>query len=63
MATQLKFQRGGLQATDPHTHPITIVGQLEHLKTLGYDKVKVKFGDRVSEEVRFYSYSNNSSIV
>jgi probable aminopeptidase NPEPL1 len=62
MTTQLKFRRGGLASTDPHTHPVTLIGQLEHLKTIGYHSIKAKFGERVTEEVKLIKIINYNLI-
>lgn len=51
MGVTLKFN-DPLSITDPQSHPVLIVGQLRHLQLPGiYNKVKQKFGGRVSEEI------------
>jgi probable aminopeptidase NPEPL1 len=52
MGTQLKYA-AHLETSDPQKSPVTIIGQLEHLKALSYDKIKAKLEPRVSEEVGF----------
>lgn len=39
-----------LQETDPHSHPVLIIGQVRHLSLISFDDIKTKFGDRVSAE-------------
>lgn len=39
-----------LQQTDPHSHPVLIIGQVRHLSLISFDDVRIKFGDRVSAE-------------
>ncbi|XP_014241645.1 probable aminopeptidase NPEPL1 [Cimex lectularius] len=37
--------------SDPQSEPVLIVGQVENLRSVGYEAVKHKLGDRVSAEV------------
>lgn len=45
----LKFNQV-LTETDPHSHPVLIIGQLRHLSVLKFDNVRIKLGSRVNEE-------------
>lgn len=50
MPVILKFHKN-LTTSDPHTHPVLIVGQVKHLTQARlYEKVREKFGSRVNEE-------------
>ena len=55
MATNLRFS-GSLEKSDPLKTPVTIIGQLDHLKKLAYDDVKIKLEPRVSLDVRKYNF-------
>ena len=55
MATNLRFS-GSLEKSDPLKTPVTIIGQLDHLKKLAYDDVKIKLEPRVSLDVWKYFY-------
>lgn len=48
-STVLKFNKA-LTQTDPHNHPVLIIGQLRHLTILKFDHVKTKLGIRVTDE-------------
>jgi len=43
--------REGLTESDPIMYPVTIVGQLDHLRTLKYSDVQNKLKPRVSKEL------------
>ncbi|XP_063704463.1 probable aminopeptidase NPEPL1 [Culicoides brevitarsis] len=50
MPVSLKFNQN-LTISDPHTHPVLIVGQVKHLTQARlYEKVSCKLGSRVNEE-------------
>uniref|UniRef100_A0A336ME14 CSON014120 protein n=1 Tax=Culicoides sonorensis TaxID=179676 RepID=A0A336ME14_CULSO len=50
MPVLLKFNQK-LTTTDPHTHPVLIIGQVKHLTQVNlYEKVHVKLGGRITEE-------------
>ena len=44
-----------LVESDPLYNPVLIVGKLKNLTKIGYDDIKCKFGDKVSEEVSLRS--------
>jgi hypothetical protein len=41
---------GGLAQSDPRETPVTIVGQLDHLKKVKFEDVKCKLAPRVTDE-------------
>lgn len=47
-----------LQETDPHDHPVLIIGQVRHLSLISFDDIKIKFGSRVPAETFENSLSN-----
>lgn len=49
MGTSIRFN-GSLTKTDPHNHPVVIIGLLRHLSHLSYNDLKLKLEPRVSEE-------------
>ncbi|XP_059620283.1 probable aminopeptidase NPEPL1 [Phlebotomus argentipes] len=49
MATNIVFNPS-LTKTDPHEHPVLIIGQLSHLSLLSFDDLKVKLEPRVTYE-------------
>lgn len=50
MPVKLKFN-SSLTTSDPHTHPVLIIGQVKHLSQARlYEKVHVKLASRVNEE-------------
>lgn len=40
-----------LQETDPHSHPVLIIGQVRHLSCLAFSDINKKLGQRVSPEI------------
>lgn len=47
---QLKFSNH-LTPSDPHLHPVLIIGQIKNLTKITYDDIKLKLEPRVKEEV------------
>lgn len=42
---------GSLTQTDPHVHPVVIIGQVQNLAKIKFNDIKVKLEPRVTEEV------------
>jgi len=49
MGVQIEY-RAQLEKSDPREHPVTIIGNLEHLKSVPYSFIQAKLGNRVSQE-------------
>lgn len=49
MATLIRFNPS-LTKTDPHNHPVLIIGHLRQLSSLSFNDIKLKLEPRVSEE-------------
>ncbi|XP_017144420.1 probable aminopeptidase NPEPL1 [Drosophila miranda] len=48
MATDIRI-KASLSASDPHSHPVLIIGQLRHLNLLKFDDLASKLSPRVTE--------------
>lgn len=49
-SAKLQF-RGSLTQTDPHVHPVVIIGQVKNLAKIKFSDIKVKLEPRITEEV------------
>jgi hypothetical protein len=49
-SAKLQFM-GSLTQTDPHVHPVLIIGQVKNLAKIKFSDIKVKLEPRVTEEV------------
>jgi len=50
MGVNIKY-KAGLEKSDPREQPVTIIGNLEHLKSIPYSFIQTKFGTRVSQDI------------
>lgn len=51
---------GSLTQTDPHVHPVVIIGQVQNLAKIKFDDIKMKLEPRVTEEVCSQCTYNNT---